>query len=490
MDRQDFAAMNKEREAEGEKTFINPRNATAGTLKLQDPKIVAGRPINFTAYALYTPGVRSATHFDNLQTLERLGFPVGRHRRRCRTIEQVIAFRNTWEQRRDSVPHDIDGIVVKVDSIAHQERLGTIAKSPRWAIAYKFASRGAETVLTGIALQVGRVGTVTPVAELQPVFVGGTTVSRATLHNVDYIQELDLRLGDTVIVEKGGDVIPKVSGVVLEKRPSLARPFVMADRCPACGTRLRRPEGEASYVCENSECPAQVRGRIEHFAQRGAMDIEGLGEAVVDQLVSLGLVENVADLYELHRHRARLEGLERWGAKSTSNLLDAIERSKQQPFHRVLFALGIRHVGAGVARVLAEHFRSIDDLRSLKPDELQDIPAIGPAIAESVSSFFADRHNREILRRLAAAGVRLTAQPGTAAGKLAGKTFVLTGTLPTYTREEAKRLIEEHGGVVASGVSSRVHYLVVGEEAGSKLEKARKLNIPLLTENQLLDMVR
>jgi DNA ligase (NAD+) len=490
MFRDEFEAMNKQRAAGDEKVFINPRNATAGTLKMQDPKLVAARPIKIFAYALFAADAALKSHHENLNLLKRLGLPVNEHTRKCKTIDEVIRYWSEWEQKRDTLPYDIDGIVVKVDSLTQQETLGNIAKSPRWAIAFKFASRKAETALKGIRLQVGRVGTVTPVAELEPVFLGGTTVSRATLHNVDYIRELDLRLGDTVIVEKGGDVIPKVSGIVEGKRPKGTRPFVMPQQCPECGSRIYRPEGEANYFCENSECPAQVKGRIEHFAYRGAMDIEGLGEAVVEQLVSLGLLKNYADLYSLHKHKKTLVELDRWGEKSTQNLLDGIEQSKRQSFRRVLYALGIRHVGSGVAQVLAENFSSMDALQTATEEELQTVSDIGPKIAESILHFFSDKHNREIIRKLKDAGVTMSALVTRKKGKLSGFTFVLTGTLPTHTREEAKRLIEEQGGKTAPGMSKNVQYVLAGEDAGSKLDKAKKLGIPVLSEEDFLNMIR
>jgi DNA ligase (NAD+) len=489
MARADFEAMNLTRERNNEKVFINPRNATAGTLKLQDPRSVAERPIRLFTYALFAPDARLTTHARNLAMLTSLGFPVNPHYRRCVTIDEAIAYWQHWEARRDELPYEIDGVVVKVDALAQQLELGTIAKSPRWAIAFKFASRKAETVLTGVSLQVGRTGTVTPVAELTPVFVGGSTVSRATLHNIDYITQLDLRVGDTVIVEKGGDVIPKISGIIAAKRPAATHPFTMPALCPVCESRIYRTEGEANYYCENAECPAQVRGRIEHFAQRGAMDIEGLGEAAVEQLVTLGLVRNVADLYQLPARRKALSALDRWGEKSTANLLEAIERTKEQPFHRVLFALGIRHVGAGVARTVAEHFPSMEALRSATVESLQTIPAIGPAIAESIVHFFSEKHNRDILRRLERAGLAMTGSVEPAGGTLAGKTFVLTGTLPTLTREEARTMIEKHGGKVASSVSKNVHYVVAGEDAGSKLDRAHALNIPVISEVELNTMI-
>jgi DNA ligase (NAD+) len=485
-----FDAMNAQRSTTGEKTFINPRNATAGTLKLQDPRLVAERPIDIFAYALEAPQARMRRHYESLQMLKSLGFPVNPHHRLCHSIDDILDFWKHWEKNRDSLSYEIDGVVVKVDDLRQRDRLGTIAKSPRWALAFKFSSRKAETILTGITLQVGRVGTVTPVAELAPVFLGGTTVSRATLHNVDYIRTLDLRVGDTVTVEKGGDVIPKVTGVLDVKRRRGTTPFVMPNRCPECRSAIHRPDGEASYYCDNAECPAQIRARIGHFAHRGAMDIEGLGEAAVEQLVALKLVANYADLYTLGSHRATLVALDRWGEKSTQNLLDAIERSKKQPFPRVLFALGIRHVGAGVARVLADHLRSLEELRKATADELQTIPTIGPAIADSVSLFFAEKHNRDLVKRLQDAGVNLAVAGEARRGTLTGKTFVLTGTLPTYSREEAKAFIENAGGVVASGISKRVDYVVVGEDAGSKFAKARALDIPTITEDDLMKMAR
>ena len=487
MHRKDFDGMNAGRSAAGEKVFINPRNATAGTLKMQDPKVVASRPIQLYAYFLL--GGREERHSSNLERLRTLGFAVSSHSKVCKTIEEVIGFWKRWEEKRDSLPYDIDGIVVKVDSLRQQETLGTIAKSPRWAVAFKFASRQAQTRLNGIALQVGRVGTVTPVAELEPVFVGGTTVSRATLHNIDYIRELDLRIGDTVVVEKGGDVIPKVSGTVPSLRPKGTAPFVMPASCPACGSRIYREEGEANYFCENAECPAQVQGRIEHFAHRGAMDIEGLGEAAVETLVSMKLVRNVADLYSLAGRKKILVALERWGEKSTGNLLEAIAESRKQPFRRVLFGLGIRHVGTGVAKVISESYASIDALAQATEEELHLTPQVGPKIAESIVHFFADKHNREIVRRLKEAGLSMTGTPASKKGALTGKTFVLTGTLSSYTREEAGRLIEANGGKVGSSVSKNTSFLLAGEDAGSKLARARELGIAVISENEFTKLI-
>jgi len=492
MKRGDFRRMNADRELAGEKLFINPRNSSAGTLKLQDPKIVAGRPLNFVAYYLRFPEGGLTDHHDNLKILRDLGFPVSEHSKVCKNVEAIMEYWKDWEKRRDSLPYDIDGVVVKVGSLAQQTRLGMIAKSPRWAIAFKFAPRQATTILHEIKLQVGRVGTITPVAELDPVFVGGSTVSRATLHNEDYIKELDIRPGDTVVVEKGGDVIPKVSSVVKEKRPSGTKPFAMPNKCPECGSRISRPEEEANYYCENSECPAQIRARIEHFAHRGAMDIEGLGEAVVDKLVSLGFVHNYADLYELHKRKSELVNLERWGEKSVENLLAAIETSKQRSFSRVLFALGIRHVGASVAQLLVNQFRTMDALMNASPDDLQTIHGVGPQIADSLRRFLEDKHNSKIVEKLRKADLRFEEklQRVVAQSKFSGKTVVLTGTLSAFSREEAKQKIEQLGGRVASSVSSRTDFVVLGADAGSKYDKAKKLGVRTIDEDEFSKLIR
>lgn len=492
MKRADFQRMNEERELAGEKTFVNPRNSAAGTLKLQDSAAVAQRPLNFTAYFLLPGKNGPDSHFENLQLLKKLGFPVSEHSRISTSISEVIEYWKKWEQQRETLPYDIDGIVVKVDSLRHQEQLGAIAKSPRWAAAFKFASRKAETKLKAIRLQVGRLGTITPVADLEPVFLGGTTVSRATLHNEDYITELDIRPGDVVVVEKGGDVIPKVTGINKEKRQAGVRAFRFAKECPACGSRLFHSEDEANYYCENSDCPAQVKGRIEHFASRAAMDIEGLGEAVVDQFVTIGLLQNCADLYDLHRKEKAILSLERWGKKSVENLLNAVEGSKKRPFDRVVYALGIRHIGVSIAQLLVDNFMTIKQLMAATADDLQSVQGIGPQIAVSVVRFFADKHNRRIVERLGNAGVQTTKKKvrPNFAQRFAGKTFVLTGTLGSMTRDEARQRIESLGGKVASGVSKKTDYVVVGEEPGSKLEKARELDIPLLDEKKFITMLQ
>ncbi|MBI2428339.1 MAG: NAD-dependent DNA ligase LigA [Ignavibacteriales bacterium] len=490
MKKKDFELMNKRQEELGEKIFINARNSTSGTLKNQDSKIVAQRKLSIFTYFLRTNDVALKSHHENLELLKKLGFVVNEHTRLCKTISDVKAFCDGWGTKRTSLPYEIDGIVVKVDSLAHQQELGAVAKSPRWAIAYKYPAQQMETVLNDITLQVGRVGTITPVAELQPVFVGGSTVSRATLHNEDYINELDIRIGDTVYVEKGGEVIPKVSGVNLKKRPKRSSPFKFPTKCPECGSKIFRPEGEAAYYCENFECPAQVRGRIEHFVQRRAMNIEGLGEAIIDLLVNEELIHNIADVYDLKKQQ--IASLERMGEKSAQNLLDGIEASKQLPFHRVLFGLGIRFVGEGVAKLLADNFPSIDKLQKASQEELESVEGIGPRIAESIVRFFMDRHSAKLVERLAKAGVQMKAEKKKISGNTAvtGKTFVLTGGLESMSRDEAKEKIEALGGKSGSSVSSKTDYVIVGSDAGSKLQKAKDLGITTLTEEEFLKMIK
>ena len=489
-----FEAMNAEREMSGEKTFANPRNSTAGTLKLLDPRIVARRPLEVFLYYLDSDAVRLSSHSENLELIARLGFPVNPHWRRCATIEEVIAYLDEWEHRRDELEYQIDGVVIKVDAIRHQRELGQISKSPRWAIAFKYEARTAETLMKGITLQVGRLGRVTPVAELEPVFLAGSTIARATLHNEDFIRERDIRVGDTVVIEKGGDVIPKVNEVVLTRRPPDAEPFVFPTICPCpLETTLHRPDGEANYFCEHAECPWQVRGRLTHFASRGAMDIDGLGEKVVDQFVELGWLRNYADIYDLHEHREEMAALERWGEKSVEKLLRGIDASRERPFARLIFALGIRHVGAAVARVLAAELNTIDRLMGATIEELVEVPEVGAQIAESIVHYFADEGNRQLIERLRRAGVTLEgparARTPVVDSPLAGKTVVLTGTLAGYTREQATILIEERGGKVSSSVSKKTSYVLAGDEPGSKLEKARTLGVEILDEDAFVKLL-
>ncbi len=485
MEKHDFLKMNEERDLSGDKLFANPRNATAGTLKLQDPKTVAERPLKFFAYFLRAEKADIKSHFKAMNVLDDLKFPVNKNRTLCKDIDEVIDFWQEWETKREKLPYDIDGVVVKVDSLSQQETLGTIAKSPRWAFAFKFTSRKTETKLLDIKLQVGRVGTITPVAHLQPVSLGGTTVSRASLYNEDYIQEYDIRIGDTVVIEKGGDVIPKVTAVLREKRPAHTSEFVFPLKCPDCGSKIYRTSGEINYYCENNECPAQVKGRIIHWAARGAMDIAGLGEMAVNQLVELGFIKNVCDLYLLQQQSEKIAALERWGEKSVQNLLTGIENSKQKPYHRVLFALGIRHVGAGVSQILTNAYPSLEKLMSASQEDLRNIYEIGEKIAESIYRYFQDKHNRDLISRLRKAGLKFCVENAVKT-HLTGKTFVLTGTLTSMTREEAKESIEKLGGRVSTSVSKNVNYLISGDEPGSKLDKAKEIGIEIWNEEKFL----
>ncbi len=488
MTKKDFERMNEERSIAGEKIFVNARNSTSGTLKMQDPKIVAQRKLNMFSYFLRTTDIPLSSHFNNLRLLTKLGFVVNENIRLCKSIADVKTFCDEWGVKRSSLPYDIDGVVVKVDALVQQEELGAVAKSPRWAIAYKYPAQQMETKLKAITLQVGRIGTITPVAELEPVFVGGTTVSRATLHNEDYIRELDIRINDTVIVEKGGDVIPKVSEVNLKKREKNSSPFKFSQKCPECGAKIFRPHDEAAYYCENFECPAQVRGRIEHFAQRRAMNIEGLGEAVIDLLVRENLIHNIADLYDLKKNQ--IASLERMGEKSAQNLIDGIEASKELPFHRLLFGIGIRFVGEGVAKLIANEFRSIEKLRKATEDELTAVDGIGPRIAESVVRFFKDKQSLQLVDRLIKAGLQTKAEKKKISNSsIAGKTFVLTGGLGSMSRDEAKEKIESLGGKSSSSVSKKTDFVIVGTDAGSKLQKAQELGVKTITEKEFLAMI-
>ena len=486
----DFLKINSEKELSGEKLFVNPRNAAAGTLKLLDPKTVSERNLSIFIYYLYSDTVLSETHYDNLKILSDIGFPVNSNYRLCKDIKEVMEYCNEWEKKRDKLPYDIDGVVIKVNSIRQQNILGAIAKSPRWAIAYKFEAKKANTKLKGITLQVGRVGTITPVAELEPVFLAGSTISRATLHNENFIQENDIRVGDYVWIEKGGDVIPKVTAVELTKRTSDIKPFKMPDSCPVCGSAIIRSEEEAAYYCENSECSAQVKGRITHFSSRTCMDIEGLGEAVVEQLVENNFIGNIADIYDLKSKYDELVLLDRQGKKSISNLIDSIEESKKKPFNRILFGLGIRFVGSGSAKVLASYFKNISSLMEADAATLESVYEIGPRIAASVERFFKDKNNLKIIERLKSAGLNFAEKEknGINNNILAGKTFVLTGELEAITREEAKAKIESLGGKVTTSVSKKTSFVIVGSEPGSKYNKALQLNVPILNKDEFLKM--
>ena len=483
-----FQKLNAEREEQGLAPAANPRNAAAGTLRTLEPNIVAQRRLDFYAYfALNEPGYIFPLQSQSLDALSTAGFRVNPTRKLVHTLDEVWDFIAQAETMRESLPYEIDGVVVKVDSTALQGKMGFTGRAPRWAIAYKFAARAGVTQVENILVQVGRTGKVTPVAALQPVFIGGTTVSRATLHNADEIQRLGLKIGDFVTVERGGDVIPKVVAVLPEKRPGDARDFSFPTLCPECGSALIREEGEVDWRCINVNCPARLRESLLHFAARGVMNIEGLGEAVVNQLTERGLVRNLADIYQLDE--AALLSLDRIGEKTAQSLLQQIERSKQAPLDRVLLGLGIRFVGERTAQFLADAFGTMDRVIEASAEELERVQEIGPRIATAMLEFFALPGNRELIEKLRVAGLNFNAERKKTSSKLGGLTFVLTGTLPTLTREQAKERIEREGGTVAGSVSKKTNYVVAGEDAGSKLDKANKLNVPVLDEAGLMDLL-
>lgn len=489
-----FLKMNQEREALGQTPAANPRNAAAGTIRTIEPNIVAQRRLDFYGYfALQlAPGSEGenvfSTQVATLDALTAAGFRVNPHREALRTLDQLQAFVARAEEHRASLGYEIDGVVIKVNSTAVQKRLGFTGKAPRWAVAYKFTARGGVTRLEDIAVQVGRTGKLTPVAVLSPVQIGGITVTRATLHNADEIERLGVKIGDSVRVERGGDVIPKIVEVIDDKdHPRGHRKFHFPSHCPVCGSEIVRTEGEADYRCVNVDCPARLRESLLHFASRGVMNIDGMGEAVVVQLMERGLVRSIADLYLLTSET--LLTLERIGQKTADSLIAEIERTKKAPLDRVLFGLGIRFVGERTAQLLADAFGSMDALLEAAPEELERVPEVGPRVAAAVHEFFAEERNRQLIERLRAAGLSFTAEKRKRSAKLEGLTFVLTGTLPTLTREEAKERIEASGGKVSGSVSKKTNYVVAGEEAGSKLEKARELKVPVIGEEELLEML-
>ena len=489
MPRAGFAALNEQRQEDGLETFANPRNAAAGSLKQLDPRIVARRPLRIILYgAGELVGIEFATHRELLERIRAWGLPGPIRTWTCPALDEVLDALDKLEQQIAEYPFDTDGGVVKVNQRGLYERLGATAKSPRWAVAYKFQPEQAETRLRAIHIQVGRTGVLTPVAELDPVLVSGSTVSRATLHNEDEIRRKDIRVGDRVLIEKAGEVIPAVVRVITEARTGAEEVFRMPDHCPVCGAPAARREGEVALRCENGLCPAQIKTALRHFASRGAMDIDGLGEALVDQLVDRGLVDNPADLYALDA--TQLADLERMAEKSAANLVRAIEASKSREFWRVIFALGIRHVGARSAQTLEEHIPDMDALMEVDSDRLEAVPDIGPIVARAIREFFDNEQNRGIIEALRAAGVRMqrTSAPALAySGPLAGKTVVLTGTLDTMTRTEAAERIRAAGGTVASSVSAKTDAVIAGDQAGSKLDKARKLGVHVVDETQLLE---
>jgi len=529
-----FEELNRQREKDGEPPFANARNAAAGSVRLLDPRITASRPLDIFVYMLsYMEGAsrslinQAATHWGSLQVLREMGFKVNSNTRRLSTVEEVVDYCSVWAEGRDELDYEIDGIVVKVNSLAQQTELGATTKAPRWAISYKFPARQATSKIEDIIVQVGRTGALTPVAVLSPTPLSGTVISRATLHNEDEIRRKDIRIGDTVLIERAGDVIPAVVMVVREKRTGQEKEFQMPDRCPVCGSDVFRPENEAVTRCTNPACPAQIKENLHHFASRNAMNIDGLGPSVIDQLVEKDLVKDAADLYFLKK--GELAALERMGDKSAQNLIDAIENSKTNSLARFIFALGIRHVGVRAAEILAEHYSSIDALAEAKADELKGIHEIGPRIAESVAQFFQQGEDRDMrfgrtptvfssIRskdplfrsprfptdsprispfskmkgKFRLAGVRMSEEArerGSEGASLQGKTFVLTGSLQNMTRNEASEAIKEAGGRVASSVSKNTDYVVVGESPGSKYDRAKKLGITILTEEEFIRLI-
>ncbi|MDQ4141101.1 MAG: NAD-dependent DNA ligase LigA [Bacteroidota bacterium] len=488
-----FQKLNAEREELGEILLANPRNATSGTLKLQDSSVVAKRKLSCFMYSLLAQPLPFDTHSESLKALQRWGFPVSDTYRKCANLEEVLEYINEWETKRFTLPIATDGIVIKVNNFHQQEELGYTAKSPRWAIAYKYKAMSASSRLQSIRYQVGRTGAVTPVALLEPVQLAGTTVKRASLHNANEILRLDIHEGDVLFVEKGGEIIPKITGVDKSQRIPDSQPVKYRDTCPACGTPLVRTEGEAHFYCPNDTgCPPQIKAKIEHFITRRAMNIENLGPETIEQLYEEGLVRNVADLYDLKFEQ--LVHLERLGEKSVNNLLNGIEKSKEVPYDRVLFALGIRFVGSTVARKIADRFASIETLQAASYEDLISVPEIGDRIALSILSYFKSEENLQLLERLKAAGLQFSREEKTnktaASTRLTGLSFVISGVFETHSREEIQDLITQNGGKVVSSISKKLSYLVAGDKMGpSKLEKANELGIKIISENEFLEMI-
>jgi DNA ligase (NAD+) len=483
-----FRAINREREEKGEVLFANPRNAAAGSIRLLDPREVASRNLSLFLYYLFIDGREEPTQWGALQKLKKLGFKTNPHSRLCRTIDDVLAYFKEWMEKRDSLDYDADGIVIKVNSAAQREVLGFTAKSPRWAVSFKFPARQATTRVRDIVIRVGRTGALTPVACLDPVKLSGTTISRSTLHNEEELRRKDVRVGDCVLIERSGDVIPQVVSVMKDRRTGRERPFAWPSRCPVCGSAVFKPEGEVISRCMNPSCPAKIRESILHFAGRRAMDIDGLGEALVDQLLKAGLIHSIPDLYGLTRQD--LVELERMGPKSSDNLLEEIEGSKKRELDRLIFALGIRHVGERTAQVLAARFKTLEGLASAGEEELTEVEDVGPKVAESIRFFFAQPENRELIRRLKAAGLDMKAREKSGAAKpLEGQLFVITGTLSGFTREAAQERLESLGARVGSSVSKKTTCLIAGDSAGSKLDKAKELGVRVIGEREFLKLI-
>jgi len=486
----DFAKINAERLARGEKTYANPRNTASGSLKLLDSRETAKRRLHLFCYYFTSEQFEISTHSQGVEIIKQMGFPVNDNCRVCKNIDEVFEYISEIAELRPTLPYDIDGIVIKLNSIYQQRELGFVARSPRWAIAYKYESETTETLLRDITLQVGRTGVITPVAELEPVLLAGSTISRATLHNADFIEERDIRIGDVVVIEKGGEVIPKVLRVNMEKRSATAEKYNFPEFLPD-GSRIYRAEGEVNYYCDNPEHDTIRKRMIEHFVSRDAMDIKGFGEKVVEQFVDLGFLQNVADIYKLKEKADDILALERWSDKSVSNLLEAIEESKAQPFDRVLFALGIRFIGRGGAKILAQNFTSIGDLIAVSEEQLKAIHEIGDKMAVSIVNFFKDEKQLAIIKELKELGLNMQSEMRSmpVGDKLAGKTFVLTGELSTMTRNEAGAKIEALGGKVTSSVSKKTDFVLVGTSPGSKFKKAQDLGITILNEEDFLILV-
>ncbi|MGB2626831.1 MAG: NAD-dependent DNA ligase LigA [Candidatus Acidiferrum sp.] len=488
MTRKSFEALNRQQEQSGGKIFVNPRNAAAGAVRVLDPSITARRRLDFFAYYLFVDGVVPfAKHSSSLLALKQMKFRASDDWKLCDGIEQVVAYCETWDAKREKLPYDIDGVVIKVNSTGLQNELGFTSKAPRWAIAYKYPARQETTVVNDIIVQVGRTGTLTPVAVLEPVQVGGVTVSRSTLHNMDEIDRLGLQIHDTVLLERAGEVIPHILKVVKEGNPR--KEFRMPRECPECGSAIHKVEGEVAYRCVNAACPAKRRESLLHYAGRHAMNIDGLGDKIVDQLVERSLVKDVADLYSLKL--GEIANLDRMAEKSAQNLLDEIEASKKNPLARLIYALGIQFVGERTGQLLAEHFASMEDLAAAKPEELENVPEVGPKVSESIVDFFSESANRAILKKLIKAGVHPTAQKRELKSqKLAGKSFVFTGGLANRSREEASELVQQHGGKISSSVSKKTDYVVVGADPGSKVDKAKELGVTTLSESEFEKLLK
>lgn len=488
--RKAFERLNAEREAQGLMLFANPRNAASGTMRLLDSRITAKRRLEAWLYAIVAAEPMPSSQTAVFERLRALGFPVNPNFRRCESFEEVREFVDEWEEKRRTLGFETDGVVVKVDDRQLCEKLGATAKSPRWALAYKYPAQVMTTVVEDISVQVGRTGVLTPVAHLRAVHLAGTTVKRATLHNYEDLSRKDVRVGDTVVVERGGDVIPKIVRVVTEERPPDSVPFAMPEACPVCGDPIAREPGEVATRCVNPACPAVVREALRHFCSRRAMDIEGLGDKLVDQLVTAGLLTDVASIYDLKREDLVL--LERWGEKSADNLLAEIEKSKRSDLPRLIFALGLRHVGEKAAKILARHFGTLDRLAAASPEELQRAEEVGPSTAMAVEAYFAHPKHRDLIEKLRRHGVNFESREKAAPSEksaLAGKRVVVTGTLPSVTREEATDLLEKAGAKVSSSVSAKTDFLLAGEEAGSKLEKARALGVRVVTWEEIEEML-